>query len=280
MASLVDRVRVGDVAAEPFPYLIVRDALDDALCSRLISEFPPLEVVSGGAPLGSNRRFSMTAHEALEHPQMPDVWRELIRQHVSQQFLDGLKRLFGAHIKRLYPDFEDDFGAVDALRAGVRGVDSFEVSDVQLDAQISINTPVLETPDSVRESHLDAPDKLFVGLFYLRSDDDDSTGGDLEIAQWRSQPRGQRGPMSYRKFVEIVETVPYARNTLILFVNSPNSLHGVTVRSRTKAPRLFMNIVGDVKAPLFDMGAYQASAWDRVLASPDIIQGKLLARRY
>jgi len=142
----------------------------------LISEFPPLEVVSGGAPLGSNRRFSMTAHEALEHPQIPDVWRELIRQHVSQQFLDGLTRLFGAHIKRLYPDFEDDFGAVDALRAGVRGVDSFEVSDVQLDAQISINTPVLETPDSVRESHLDAPDKLFVGLFYLRSDDDDSTG--------------------------------------------------------------------------------------------------------
>ena len=129
---------------------------------------------------------------------------------------------------------------------GVRGVDSYETTDVHLDAQISINTPVLQTPNSVREAHLDAPDKLFIGLFYLRTDDDDSTGGDLEIARWRKEPRGMRGPMAYRKFVEVVETVPYARNTLILFVNSPNSLHGVTVRSRTKAPRLFMNLVGDV----------------------------------
>ena len=221
----------------------------------------------------------MTAHQALEHPQMPAVWRDLISQHISQEFLDGLMRLFGAQIQRLYPSFEETYGPVDGLRVGVRGVDSYETSDVHLDAQISINTPVLETPNSVREAHLDAPDKLFIGLFYLRSDDDNSTGGDLEIARWRKEPRGMRGPMAYRKFVEVVETVPYARNTLILFVNSPNSLHGVTVRSRTKAPRLFMNLVGDVKAPLFDMNDYQATSWDKALAAPDILQGKLLARR-
>ena len=52
MATLVDRAAAGDVAAEPFPHLVLQDALDDATCSRLISEFPPLDVVAQGTHLG------------------------------------------------------------------------------------------------------------------------------------------------------------------------------------------------------------------------------------
>jgi len=278
MATLIDGVGAEDVVAEPFPYLVVRDALPEERCARLISEFPPLDVVSLGRPMGSNRRYSMSAPEALAAPEMPPVWRELIEQHISQEFLDGLMRVFGDHIKRLYPTFEEDHAPLHALRVGVRRVESD--SDVHLDAQISINTPVLEQPNSVRECHLDAPNKLFVGLFYLRTEDDDSTGGDLEISRWRRDtPRGLRGRMAYRTFTEVIETVPYARNTLILFVNSPLSLHGVTVRSRTKAPRLFLNLLGEVKSPLFTVDGFQASKLDKAIASPEIIKRKLAAAR-
>lgn len=280
MATLIDGVGAEAVVAEPFPYLVVRDALCEERCARLISEFPPLDVVSQGREMGSNLRYSMSAHEALAAPEMPPVWRELIEQHISQEFLDGLTRLFGSHILRMYPSFERDYAPLDELRVGVRRLDDHSSSDVRLDAQISINTPVLEQPNSVRECHLDAPNKLFVGLFYLRTDDDDSEGGDLEISRWRRDaPRGLRGRMAYRRFTEVIETVPYARNTLILFVNSPYSLHGVTVRTRTKAPRLFLNLLGDVKSPLFTVDGYQASRLDKAIASPEIIRRKLAATR-
>jgi len=278
MATFIDGVGAEDVVAEPFPYLVLRDALPEDRCARLISEFPALDVVSQGRPMGSNLRYSMSAPEALGAPEMPPVWRELIEQHISQEFLDGLMRIFGDHIRRLYPSFEQDHAPLDELRVGVRRVESD--SDVHLDAQISINTPVLDQPNSVRECHLDAPNKLFVGLFYLRTDDDDSVGGDLEISRWRRDaPRGLRGRMAYRAFTQVVETVPYARNTLILFVNSPYSLHGVTVRSRTKAPRLFLNLLGEVKSPLFTIDGYQASKLDKAIASPEIIKRKLAAAR-
>ena len=47
----------------------------------------------------------------------------------------------------------------------------------------SINTPVLEA-SSVRSAHLDNLNKLFTGLFYMKQDDDKSTGGDLELYSW------------------------------------------------------------------------------------------------
>ena len=62
-------------------------------------------------------------------------------------------------------------------------------------------------------------------------------GGDLEIERFRTRPRGLRGPMVYERFTDVAETVRYCRGNLVLFLNSPRSLHGVTVRSRTSVPR-------------------------------------------
>ena len=86
------------------------------LCDTLVAEFPPDDVVADGQPARSNRRFSYSASKAIEDIRLSRAWRDFIRTHVSQGFLDDLVRLFGDHVGRLYPDLRRDR----PLRAGVR----------------------------------------------------------------------------------------------------------------------------------------------------------------
>jgi hypothetical protein len=275
MNSVLTGVGSERVVSEPFPHVVIENAIDDELCMELLNQFPPLEVVAQGADLGTNSRFSLPAHLAQKDEAVAAVWKEMVQAHVGPHFLDELIAVFGDAIRQSYPSFESDFGELDALRPGLRQVDSFGNADVLLDAQISVNTPVTGKPTSVRSAHLDDPSKLFAGLFYLRHPDDDSTGGDLEICRYRSRPRGFRGPLVYNRFVEPVSTVRYRRGTLVLFLNTPESLHGVTVRSRTDVPRYFMNLVAEVKAPLFTWDSFQATSMDKLIAAPEIVKRKL-----
>jgi hypothetical protein len=263
------------VVSEPYPHVVIENAVDDELCLELLEQFPPLEVVAEGADLGSNSRFSLKAHLARNSEALSPLWKQFVEAHVSPKFLAEMLWTFGQQIRRSYPTFERDYAPLDSLRLGLRGVDSFENADILLDAQISINTPVTGRPNSVRRAHLDDPAKLFAGLFYLRHPDDDSTGGDLEICSPRRRPRGFRGPLVYNRFVKPVSTVRYQRGTLVLFLNTPDSLHGVTVRSRTDVPRYFVNLVAEVKEPLFTWDRFQATKVDKLLAAPEIIGRKL-----
>jgi hypothetical protein len=253
--SLLSRIGPADVVAEPFPHVIARDVLDTALCDRLIAEFPANAIVTEGAPPGSNRRFSYSAGKAMDDLRLSPAWRELIRAHVSQGFLDGLMALFGDHVGRLYPHLQ---GTGRSWRAGVRHADAFDRADVLLDAQVSINTPVTGAPTSVRTVHVDDPHKLFAGLFYLRQPQDDSRGGDLELYRLRGRAFAfHGGPYMAERYVERVATVRYEKNVLVLLVNSLRSLHGVSVRQPTPWTRCFVNLLAEVEAPLFDLAGHQ-----------------------
>ncbi len=250
--SVLDKVTAADVVCEPFPHIVVPNALDDDVSRRLIAEFPPVDVVTEGQDPGSNLRFSYPAHKAADDVRVSQSWERVLREHVSQEFFDRLVHLFGDHIRREFPDFERRFGALDNLRAGVRGEHDFDSADVLLDAQICVNTPVRERATSVRGPHVDKEDKLFAGLLYLRTDHDDATGGDLEVFRIRDQKEIKFwGAHTTDDYVQPVSTVRYERNTLVLFLNSWKSIHGVTVRSVTPHPRLFMNLVAEVREPLF-----------------------------
>ena len=115
-----------------------------------------------------------------------------------------------------------------------------------------INTPSLSGGTSVRGPHLDRPDKLISGLLYLRSADDNSTGGELELyaARRNDLTFDQRNNTAWEN-VELVRRDPYRHNLLILPLGVPHSLHGVSARSATAKPRYHLHLVGQMAAPLF-----------------------------
>lgn len=256
MESVLSRVGPQDLIWDPFPHFAISGGLDDALCDRLIDEFP-LEFVTRGRDVESNKRLNQSAPEVLAASDVSPLWREVVATHVSQDFLDEALALLADPIRQTYPSFESDFGSLDSIRAGTRRAHTFEDADVLLDAQIAINTPVTGEPTSVRRGHVDASNKLFVGLFYLRHPDDQSTGGDLELYRYATERPEFEGTPRWTSiddsYLELVETVPYERNQLAFFMNSPDALHGVTPRSRTESPRLFLNLIAEVSQPLFEV---------------------------
>lgn len=272
MNSLLAKVTKSDVIHEPFPHIVVKDALDNDMFENLTATLPTLEKMGIGASninkkaSSSNVRFNYLAKEILNDVEMSDVWHNFIGLHTSQTFLQHFFEVFQDYILDLYPDFERKYGAFSTLKAGLRKADAFANADVLIDTMISANTPVTTTPSSIRRGHIDLPDKLFAGLFYMRHPQDTSTGGDLEIYRFKKgKPYGFNNCEIKDKYIEHVKTIKYERNVLVLFLNSISSLHGVTVRSLTTYPRYFVNIVGEVKQPLFNYWKYQEVTPSRYL---------------
>ena len=257
--SVLERVKPNEVITDPFPHLVVTEALDRGLCDRLVQEFPSMALVTDGAPYGSNQRFSYPTLKAQRNPATSQLWRDFLTYHVSQSFLDEAMTVFGRHILSEYPNFTGEIGDIRALRMGQAHVDTFDTCDVLMDMALSVNTPVTTRPTSVRAAHVDLSDKLISGLFYLRHPDDDSEGGDLELFRFRDDRFRFDGYQVSDKYVERVATVPYRANTLVMFVNSPRSLHGVSVRSLGKYPRMFLYFFCKVKKPMFDLRDRQKS---------------------
>jgi len=256
-AELLAGIDAAAVRSDPFPHLVLTPALPDALVSALLASVPPGDALREGKRPGSNRRFSFPAHLALADQRVGPAWRALVQSCTSQAFFDRLMTIFAPTLKQQYPDIERTLGRLDQLRTGVRSVDSFDRADVLLDALISINTPVTGHASAVRRAHVDSPHKLFAGLLYLRMPDDDSDGGDLELFRFRGHTKVFRDAEVAEEDVEVVERVRYARNTLVIYPNSLYALHGVTVRQPTAHTRLFMNLVGELREPLFDLSAHQ-----------------------
>lgn len=263
MKSMLATVKPSDVISEPFPHIVIKDALDEEVYLKLKSEWAELEILrqgedNKGTDLSSNKRLHYLAKESLSDERITPFWQEFIALHTSDAFFQEFLYIFKEHILQLYPDFERDYGSFQTLRSGVRKVDTFESVDVLLDALICINTPVITKPNAVRGAHIDLPDKLFAGLFYMRDPEDTSTGGNLEIYKFKNgKPYGFRSSAIADSYIEHVKTIKYDRNVLVLFLNSVYSLHGVSVRSLTKHSRYFVNLVGEVKKPLFDPTKYQ-----------------------
>lgn len=261
--TVLGRATAADVIATPFPHIVIRDALPPALVSRLTAEQPPFEtVLTGrenlGGPLPENTRVHYVGQELLAGPAVAGLWKDFVRAHTSPAFLAQLLTVFGEHIHTLHPDLRRRFGDLDRIRAGLRNVDDHARADLLLDALLVFNTPVVSRPTSVRRAHLDSPHKLFTGLLYLRDPADRSLGGDLELCTFTpGGPRGFDGPQIDSACVTPVKTIAYESNVLVMFLNSPHSVHGVTVRQPTPHRRCYVSLVGEFQHSLFDLAPYQ-----------------------
>ena len=131
------------VISEPFPHLILEDALDADLCETLIHEMPPLDVLTRGASPETNKRFTLSHAEAFANSRIANTWKNVLCQGLSQAFLDRVLRLFCSHIRQEFVDFEERFGTIDSLQALPRQIGGRPQTTVGMDAQISVNTPVL-----------------------------------------------------------------------------------------------------------------------------------------
>ena len=282
LPSLLDSASLPTPNSKPYPYVVIKNALPDSLCDRLIASYPSYTMMGVNAA-ESNSRWHYETYQVRANDGIAREWKEVIDYFSSQTFSDVCMDLFSDSIIQLYPNIAATKEELKKLRVGVKGVDDYNHCDVLMEAAICGNTPVTE-PSSVRINHIDKPKKLLSGMLYLREDDDDSTGGDLFIRQFKKNYTQRKKNGCYRgvyvsvKHTDLVETVNYEKNVLVLFVNSLESFHGVTVRNPTKYRRLFINIVFELQKPVFKFPNNFLCLLSRLFLTSSTIKSKFSRR--
>ena len=245
MRSLLAGITPADIRSEPFPHIVARDVLDAATYAALSEGFPRAERLAWDGPLPSNARFQLSAW-LIQLSELSAPWKEFAMLHSSSAFFADVAELFREH----WPD---------ALKQALRGTllghstgvllrDQFDRVRILQDARIEINTPVIGKAHSARGAHLDAPNRLFSAMFYMRHPDDVAIGGDLQLFRWKNGPvaacdRFELPPDA----VEWVETIPYLANQLVIFPHGIDALHGVSVRHPTRHMRRYVFITAEIE---------------------------------
>ena len=274
MTSILDRITEEHIHSDPFPYLTTTEALEPSYYESLAAHFPDLsDIVRMKGHDEMRQRLSK--NNALIHMsgqyaftddiQIDPVWQEFLRFHFSNDFFRQIIAHLGDGIRRSYPDLEQRLGkSLEELTVQPRYTED-QGADIRIEIQFAFNTPVREA-SRVRSLHVDDSRKLFAGLFYMRTPEDDSIGGDLEICRWRGEPRFKNAYVPGRQVenthiqdhqVDLVHTVKYRANTLLIFVNSPFAVHGVTERQPTPHIRRYINIIAEFREPLYDFEQYR-----------------------
>lgn len=233
------------------PYIVIENALPETYYQELASSFPSDSYVAGSNEFGPERVHRRCALDVIDDACLPAVWREFFAYHSSRAFFDEVCALWRAEIDRHHPTLERVLGRpLEAWTVGRRSPGKAanltnENYDVVLDCQFSINRSV-EAANAIRGAHLDSPHKLFAALLYMRAPGDRSCGGELEFYRLRRglYPKPKPSRISLAE-VEQVDRIRYQPNTLVMFLNSPLSIHGLTRRSVSPLARRYINFLGE-----------------------------------
>jgi len=240
---------------EPYPVMVISDALPEDLYQRLSDEYPsPKECFrlddKDHTIMNPNTRYQINTDKLLNDPGVTPLWKEFARYHTSRAFFLEVLDLFEEDIRKKHPNLERDMGR--QMRTWTTGIRRRTLKDdLVMDCQPGINSPTIQK-SSVKGPHVDNKIELYAGLLYMRKPGDDSKGGALEIY---SHPTGkyklERHPIWGKNTVidaqlKRIHSVPYQKNCFAFFVNSFDSLHGVSDRFPTLHCRRLVNIIGEI----------------------------------
>ena len=260
--SILSNASKADLRLDPFPHLMIENALDPEVFAELAASFPDDDLVVDGRTV-KDTWFDYPACKVVKDQRLSPMWRDFFSHHTSASFFAEVVDLAGDAVRKLYPDLESRVGRPMnefkvGRRPGGRGDPLAPGADVSMECQFYVN--YTRAPRTVRGPHVDRPSELFAALLYFRQPEDDSTGANLEVCEAvkpiypneRSIKISQLPAEVDASLVKTVRTGQYKANTLVLFLNSPKSLHAVSPRSPTPLTRRHINFCADVPFDLFD----------------------------
>ena len=242
-ATLFDRLGPEHIRREPFPHAVIDDALPADLCRRLIDTRPSISP----PPRRPAVRTIVPAWMLSELPHYDPLWRDFAARHVRADIPRRVRALFGADWPAHLPEPPVEDGAYGTLWR-----DGHDSHPILCDARLELVSPNPETPASHRGPHLDAPNRLFSALYYLRAPDDDSEGGGLGLYRYRNgrPPRLDVNAFEPDQVAEAA-VLDYRANRLVVFPNHPDAIHGAVLRQPTGHDRAYVFVTAEVAADLF-----------------------------
>tara|TARA_B100000900_G_scaffold206001_1_gene174615 strand:+ start:17853 stop:18620 length:768 start_codon:yes stop_codon:yes gene_type:complete len=247
--SVLQNFKPENLKTDPFPYIYIPEVLPWDLYERLEREYPEQACTKGQTHGFGTMRYQQ--HEFDYENVVSPLWRDFAAYHTSKQYKDELIRAFRQPMTDLYPKgrFAEDL-YTKYIRSDVSPRKSPVGSTVRMELQFVMNAI---DHKHIRTPHVDQSKELFACLFYFKKPEDTGEDGGLNIyrntagKQWRRVT----GREAVSEDIEVVDHVPYRRNTMVCFLNSVDSLHGVTPRENPSHIRRYVNIDGHIVEKLF-----------------------------
>ncbi len=215
----------------PYPHVIIDSPISEEVYNVLNEEYKSFENYFSKLNdfKKNNVRLQFSDSDFKKLNFNTPTWENFLNYHTSVEFYQKLIDIFIDDIKKFYPNLVDE-------------LKSFSNNDLKLLCQPGINTPVFQENTYNRGPHLDKPNTIIAGLFYLKKKDDVSKGGDFIINE-------KKGRVSFVPKAEVREVhnvkqnkkVEYTKNKVVFFLNSIDSLHSVSIREKTNHCRRLVN---------------------------------------
>lgn len=246
--NVLQGVNKSHVRMDPFPHIVIEDALPKSVYDELDRTYPE-QLLNSDSPTvmndrGHTRRY-LSSH-VLNDRKVSDAWLEFFAYHISNDFYRYVTHdIFSDAIKAYYPEQHD--AILNTSSVPRRHVNQAESkTPIVTDCQFVMNNP-LSANETSRTPHLDNPVEIYAALLYMKRYDDECIGGDIQVYEGldgrKPEIFGKREarPESIRK----VGACPYKPNSVILFLNCRHGVHGVgSIQNQTKVRRS-INIIGE-----------------------------------
>ena len=245
--NVLQNVTKLNVVMNPFPHVIIENALPQDIYNELDASFPEELLNSNFTSIVNDRGHTKRylSSKVLEDKKVANIWLDFFAYHVSDEFYKHVtNNIFVDAIKAYYPDqFDAILNTPSVPRQHVN--QTISKTPIVTDCQFVMNNPLQENETS-RTPHLDNPVEIYAALLYMKKFDDESIGGDLQIYKSKNNSPAMFGKREAKlDSVELAGACPYKPNSLALFLNCKHGVHGVgSIKNQTKVRRS-INIIGE-----------------------------------
>ena len=240
----------------PYPFFFIDNAYEDRIYSYLDKDYKLFHnyFEKKTQYKENNIRLQISTEEFFESNLFQNsIWKDFVEFHTSNFFFIELMKIFEKDMEIIYPKInkiiKEKKNDIDFLN--IRNEENKKKFQFVADCQPGINTPST-LKSSVRDSHLDNTAELVAGLFYLKDDNDKSTGGDLQVMEARQNKKiilHKKSSVKNISDLKLFKEIEYKKNKVVFFLNTSNSIHRVSPRSVAKIPRNLTNIIFETYLP-------------------------------
>ena len=261
--SLLQNYKKENFFEKPFPHLIINNALPEEIYNEL-SQSVPNELVNNIEK--NNSRGNIFINDVFDNPKYK-VWADFLSYNQSEDFFNQILNIFNKEIEKIHPGILKKVEKMNKVPKHKKNYEK-DKNNLGLNSYYCYNTPVQKI-SSVRGVHLDFFNKLHIGLFYLRSKNDESKGGNLALYEWnKNYNLAKKKKILFTEKIkyldqhtEKIKEIPYNKNTFFLAINSIDAIHSVTARDRTNHIRQFCYLYSEVN---FDLSNFKPSLIEKL----------------
>ena len=193
----------------PYPHIHLKSVFGNSH-KEIVEKFPDLSNYDSKKIENNNSHLSVRLNE-IKQKNIVEFWNPLINFITSNEIFEIISNKFNIKEKKIFQDY--NFG---------------------------INTPV-KHKSTVRGPHFDNTKVLYAGLIYMREKNDTTTGGNFRIFEKKVKNFSiTSGRAVSDDQVRLFKEINYEPCSMILFKNSPVSVHAVSPRSISKFARKYI----------------------------------------